>query len=199
VGEDQSRSVDVRVIAATNKDLEKAVEAGEFREDLYYRLSVFPVQVPPLRRRGDDVVMLAVHFLEQICRDFGRECPPLTQRQVNELRAYDWPGNVRELKNVMERAVILSRGGPLQLNLPLAEETGATELQGTNGGNAAPERGFLTEDEMKERQRDNLVAALVAADWRISGAGGAAELLGLKPSTLADRMRSLGIKRPARH
>ena len=198
VGEDQSRSVDVRVIAATNKDLEKAVEAGEFREDLYYRLSVFPVQVPPLRRRGDDVVMLALHFLEQICRDFGRECPPLTQRQVSELRAYDWPGNVRELKNVMERAVILSRGGPLQLSLPVAEEAAAAPPP-TNGSDDGPDRAFLTEDEMKERQRENLLAALTAADWRVSGAGGAAELLGLKPSTLTDRMRSLGIKRPARH
>jgi PAS domain S-box-containing protein len=111
VGDDTTRSVDVRVIAATNKDLEKAVEAGQFREDLYYRLSVFPVQVPPLRRRADDVIQLAVHFLDQVCREFGRPTPVLTQGQVEALRRYDWPGNVRELKNVIERAVILSRGG----------------------------------------------------------------------------------------
>jgi transcriptional regulator with GAF, ATPase, and Fis domain len=198
VGEEQSRSVDVRVIAATNKDLEKAVEAGEFREDLYYRLSVFPVPVPPLRRRGDDVVMLAVHFLEQICRDFGRDVPTLNQRQVEELRKYDWPGNVRELKNVIERAVILSRGGPLRIYLP-GNDAATSPVVEEAANDAGDERAWLTEDEMKERQRDNLIAALDAADWRVSGSGGAAELLGLKPSTLTDRMRSMGISRPARH
>ena len=119
VGDDKTRKVDVRVIAATNKDLEQAVEEGEFREDLYYRLSVFPVQVPPLRKRGDDVVQLAAHFLEQVCRQFGRPCPPLTPAQIEALRRYDWPGNVRELKNVIERAVILSRGSVLRLDLSL--------------------------------------------------------------------------------
>ncbi|MDP7271645.1 MAG: sigma 54-interacting transcriptional regulator, partial [Gammaproteobacteria bacterium] len=107
VGEDTTRRVDVRVIAATNRDLEKEVEAGNFREDLFYRLSVFPVQAPPLRRRGDDVLQLAVHFLEQVCRDFGRPVPTFTQRQVDAMRNYDWPGNIRELKNIIERAVIL--------------------------------------------------------------------------------------------
>ena len=129
VGDDSTRVVDVRVIAATNKDLEKAVEAGEFREDLYYRLSVFPVQVPPLRRRGDDVVQLAVHFLEQVCREFGRPCPQLTQSQADALRRYAWPGNVRELKNVIERAVILSTADNLRLDLSLpvaARPTSAT-------------------------------------------------------------------------
>jgi len=198
VGEEQSRSVDVRVIAATNKDLEKAVEAGEFREDLFYRLSVFPVQVPALRRRGDDVVMLAVHFLEQVCRDFGREVPTLNQRQVEELRNYDWPGNVRELKNVIERAVILSRGGPLRIYLPGNDAKPVPTVEEA-ANDAGDERAWLTEEEMKERQRDNLIAALDAADWRVSGSGGAAELLGLKPSTLNDRMRSMGIQRPARH
>ncbi|RMF98248.1 MAG: PAS domain S-box protein [Gammaproteobacteria bacterium] len=191
VGEEQSRSVDVRVIAATNKDLEKAVEAGEFREDLYYRLGVFPVHVPPLRRRGDDVIMLAVHFLEQVCREFGRPVPVLTQGQVEAMRAYDWPGNVRELKNVIERGVILSRGDTLKLDLPtLAPMTGGGEP-------ARGQRGFLTEAEMKAEQRRNLLAALQAANWRISGRGGAAELLGIKPSTLSDRMRAMGIERPA--
>ncbi len=195
VGEDRSRSVDVRVIAATNKDLEKAVEAGEFREDLYYRLSVFPVQVPPLRRRGKDVLMLAVHFLEQICREFGRDCPTLNQRQVDELLAYDWPGNIRELKNVIEQAVILSRGGSLSLNLPVAEALVAA-IESNDAASDADQRGFLTDEEMKVRQRDNLIRALEAANWRIAGAQGAAELLGVKPSTLTDRMRAAGIKRP---
>mgnify|MGYP001814225225 FL=1 len=198
VGEEQSRTADVRVIAATNKDLEQAVEAGEFREDLYYRLSVFPVQVPPLHKRGDDVIMLAVHFLEQTCRDFGRPVPTLTQGQVQQLRAYAWPGNVRELKNVIERAVILSQGDTLRLDLAttVASPTDATDAAAEIGHE---ERDFLTEVEMKARQKDNLVAALDAADWRVSGAGGAADLLGIKPSTLSDRMRSLGISRPDKH
>ncbi|MEZ5562761.1 MAG: sigma 54-interacting transcriptional regulator [Gammaproteobacteria bacterium] len=211
VGDDTTRSVDVRVIAATNKDLEKAVEAGQFREDLYYRLSVFPVQVPPLRRRADDVIQLAVHFLEQVCREFGRPTPVLTQGQVEALRAYDWPGNVRELKNVIERAVILSRGGALRLDLSLPEAgtippttalptagTAAVSAPAPAGGAQPASAGFLTEAQMKEQQRANLIAALKAANWKISGKGGAADRLGLRPSTLTDRMRALEIKRPAR-
>ncbi len=197
VGEDRSRKVDVRVIAATNKDLEKAVDAGEFREDLYYRLSVFPVQVPPLRKRGDDVVMLAIHFLKQVCREFGRSDLSLSQNQVEALCRYDWPGNVRELKNVIERAVILSPGKVLRLDLSL-RETGL----GPPETDEVPiivsvDRPYLTDREMKAKFRENLLSALDASEWRISGNDGAAELLGMKPSTLTDRMRSMGIKRPA--
>jgi len=198
VGDDLSRSVDVRVIAATNKDLEKAVEAGAFREDLYYRLGVFPVEVPPLRKRGDDVVMLAIHLLEQVCRDFGREMPTLTQSQVDALRAYDWPGNVRELKNVIERAVILSDERHLRLDLSMpGAQPDLPNLDEpfsvTDGGPS-----FLTDVAMRDWVRRNLIAALESADWRVSGEHGAARLLGLKPSTLADRMRSMDIERPAR-
>jgi transcriptional regulator with GAF, ATPase, and Fis domain len=197
------------VIAATNKDLEKAVEAGEFREDLYYRLSVFPVQVPPLRRRGDDVVQLAVHFLEQVCREFGRPCPQLTQSQADALRSYAWPGNVRELKNVIERAVILSTADNLRLDLSLpaglpgarqgglAATGGPQPGPGHSGGSSGGAPPFLTEAQMRDQQRANLVAALEAAHWRIAGKGGAAELLGIRPSTLADRMKTLDIRRPA--
>jgi PAS domain S-box-containing protein len=196
VGDDRSRSVDVRIIAATNKDLEKAVDAGEFREDLYYRLSVFPVQVPPLRKRGDDVVMLAAHFLEQVCREFGRSDLSLTQTQVAALRNYDWPGNVRELKNVIERAVILSPGKTLRLDLSLRESgprqpEARIEPAFDIGGDE-----FLTDAEMKDRMRENTLAALNAAGWRISGKDGAAELLGTRPSTLTDRIRAMGLKRP---
>jgi len=198
VGDDRTRTVDVRVIAATNKDLERAVEAGEFREDLYYRLSVFPVHVPPLRKRGDDVVQLATHFLEQVCRQFGRPCPKLTQGQVEALRRYDWPGNVRELKNVIERAVILSRGDVLRLDLSLSEASPATGAAVPEPAGETRTTGFVTEAQMRDQQRRNLVNALEAAGWRISGKGGAAELLGVRPTTLADRMRSLGVERPAR-
>jgi len=197
VGEDRSRTVDVRVIAATNKDLEKAVEAGEFREDLYYRLGVFPVQVPPLRKRGDDVVMLAVHILEQVCRDFGRETLTFTQSQVDALRVYDWPGNVRELKNVIERAVILSddRHLRLDLSMPEAQLHPPTIDELSSVANDTP--SFLTDEAMRERVRHNLIAALEYADWRVSGENGAARLLGLKPSTLTDRMHAMDIDRPA--
>jgi PAS domain S-box-containing protein len=198
VGEDTTRQVDVRVIAATNKDLEKEVEAGNFREDLYYRLSVFPVQVPPLRKRGDDVIQLAVHFLEQVCRDFGRSNPGLTQSQVEAMRRYDWPGNIRELKNVIERAVILSRGASLRLDLSLpsggTQEVVAT--QATHYGNE--NQNFVTDAEMKLQQRDNMRHALEYANWRISGEQGAAKLLGLKPSTLNDRMHSYDLQKPSK-
>jgi len=198
VGEDTTRQVDVRVIAATNKDLEREVEAGNFREDLYYRLSVFPVQVPPLRKRGDDVIQLAVHFLEQVCRDFGRSNPGLTQSQVESMRRYDWPGNVRELKNVIERAVILSPGASLRLDLSLP--SGGTQeivaTQTTHYGNE--NQNFVTDAEMKLQQRDNMRHALEYANWRISGEQGAAKLLGLKPSTLSDRMHSYDLQKPAK-
>jgi transcriptional regulator with GAF, ATPase, and Fis domain len=198
VGDDETQTVDVRVIAATNKDLERAVEAGEFREDLYYRLSVFPVSVPPLRRRGDDVVQLAVHFLEQACREFGRPALTLGPAHLDALRRYDWPGNVRELRNVIERAVILARDNTLQLDLPLAGRTVAPTAAPLPAAVALAGAGHIrTEAELRDEQRANITAALEAARWRVSGRGGAAELLGLRPTTLADRMRRLGIRRPA--
>jgi PAS domain S-box-containing protein len=196
VGEDTTRQVDVRVIAATNKDLEKEVEAGNFREDLYYRLSVFPVNVPPLRKRGDDVIQLAVHFLDQVCRDFGRPNPGLTQAQVDAMRRYDWPGNIRELKNVIERAVILSPGSSLRLDLSLPS-AGMQEITVQPARSGDDGQDFLTDAEMKAQQRDNMRRALEYANWRISGKAGAAELLGLKPSTLTDRMHSFNLQKPA--
>ena len=194
VGDDVTRSVDVRVIAATNKDLEQRIVDGEFREDLFYRLSVFPIDVPPLRERGDDVIQLAQDFLDKTCQDFGREPMKLTRGQANKLRSYSWPGNVRELKNVIERAVILSPGNVLRLEASLPEAALKTTLREDAPG-AAPT--FLTEKEMREFQKNNLAAALKLADWRVSGPGGAAELLGVKPTTLADRIRTFGIRKPA--
>ena len=195
VGDDVTRSVDVRVIAATNRDLEQLIVDGEFREDLFYRLSVFPVDVPPLRERGDDVIQLAQHFLEQTCKDFGRESLSLTRVQTANLKAYDWPGNVRELKNVIERAVILSPGKVLRLDLSMpgvaAPDVG--EVVATPADNEV-----LTEKDMREFQKANILRALRQANWKVSGAGGAAELLGVKPTTLADRIRTYKIKRPSR-
>lgn len=195
VGDDVTRSVDVRVIAATNRNLEKSIVDGEFREDLFYRLSVFPVEVPPLRERGDDVVQLAQHFLEQTCKDFGRETLTMTRAQAASLKSYDWPGNVRELKNVIERAVILSSGTVLRLDLSMpAIRPSAAPMS----ANPAQDDEVLTEKAMRELQKANIVKALKQANWKVSGKGGAAELLGLRPTTLADRIRSLKISRPSR-
>jgi len=195
VGDDTTRSVDVRVIAATNRDLEQQIVDGKFREDLFYRLSVFPVEVPPLRERGDDVIQLAQEFLDKTCKDFGREPMKLTRGQANKLRSYDWPGNVRELKNVIERAVILSPGNMLRLDASLPEEA-LTGPVAAVAGPGAPD--FLTEAELREFQKNNTIAALKQADWRVSGPDGAAELLGIKPTTLADRIRTFGIHKPPR-
>lgn len=197
VGDDTTKSVDVRVIAATNRDLEQLVISRKFREDLFYRLSVFPIDVPPLRKRGDDVIQLALHFLEATCNDFGRKSMTLTRSQAEEMRNYDWPGNVRELKNVVERAVILSRGKVLRLDLSLPN-TGMEAIAGPGIDLRPTEKMILTENEMKEIQKKNLLVALGQAKWRVSGKGGAADLLGLRPTTLNDRIKSLGLRKPRR-
>jgi len=195
VGDDVTRSVDVRVIAATNRNLEQLIVDGKFREDLFYRLSVFPVEVPPLRERGEDIVQLAQYFLEQTCKDFGREALTLTRSQAAKLRAYDWPGNVRELKNVIERAVILSTGQVLRLDLSMPGVV--PEVVSEPSGEARPDE-VLTEKDMREFQKANIIRALKQASWKVSGKGGAAELLDVKPTTLADRIRTYKITRPSR-
>ena len=195
VGDDVTRSVDVRVIAATNRNLEQLIVNGTFREDLFYRLSVFPVDVPPLRERGEDIVQLAQYFLEQTCKDFGREVLGLTRAQAGELRAYDWPGNVRELKNLIERAVILSTGKTLRLDLAMP---GLAVDAPAEVAVVASDEEVMTEKEMRELQKANIRKALEQSSWKVSGAGGAAELLGVRPTTLADRIRTYKIKRPAK-
>ncbi len=195
VGDDVTRSVDVRIIAATNRNLEQLIVDGEFREDLFYRLSVFPVEVPALRERGEDVVQLAQHFLEQTCKDFGREALTLTRSQTANLRSYSWPGNVRELKNVIERAVILSTGKVLRLDLSMPGLK--PDIDGVADA-AIKNNEVLGEKDMREFQKNNTVKALEQTNWKVSGAGGAAELLGVRPTTLADRIRTYKIKRPAR-
>ncbi|MBT8098684.1 MAG: sigma 54-interacting transcriptional regulator [Gammaproteobacteria bacterium] len=193
VGDDTTRSVDVRVVAATNRNLEAQIVDGLFREDLFYRLSVFPIDVPPLRDRGDDIVQIAQHFLRKTCEDFGRKALKLSRAQVDTLLAYNWPGNVRELKNVIERAVILSSGNVLRLDLSMAAAD-------NNAPRAVPETKaaptIMTDDDMKDLARKNLIAALTQSNWKVSGSGGAAELLGVKPTTLADRIRTMGIQKP---
>ncbi len=197
VGDDITRSVDVRVIAATNRNLEELVVAGTFREDLFYRLSVFPIEVPPLRKRREDVIQLAQHFLQQTCQDFGRKEMKLTRGQADQIQNYDWPGNVRELKNVIERAVILSKGKTLRLDLSLPENAQSVSMPGDTGHSSNEEMVF-TEKQMKSMQKKNILLALKASNWRVSGSHGAAELLDVKPTTLADRMKMFGIKKPTK-
>ncbi|HEX9877048.1 MAG TPA: sigma 54-interacting transcriptional regulator [Gammaproteobacteria bacterium] len=193
VGDDRTHTVDVRVIAATNRDLEALVRDGGFREDLYYRVSVFPIDVPPLRERGDDVVQLATHFLERVCMDFGRHPLSLSKQQAELLKKYAWPGNVRELKNVIERAVILSSGKVLRLDLAMVDILAAGGDSGAS--QPAAERPIvMTERELLALQKDNMLAALRFADWRVSGPNGAAKLVGLKPSTFADRMKKFRVR-----
>ncbi len=195
VGDDVTRSVDVRVIAATNRDLEELIVNGEFREDLFYRLSVFPILVPALRERGTDIIQLAQHFLEITCGDFGRPLLSMSRNQTNKLLEYDWPGNVRELKNVIERAVILSPGKTLRLELSMRELDVTTE----DADRMRPTQDdVLTEAQIREFQKSNMIKALSKSDWRVSGKDGAAELLGVRPTTLADRIRSFGINKPPR-
>lgn len=196
VGDEATRRVNVRVIAATNRDLQSQVEAGRFRLDLFHRLAVFPLQVPPLRERREDIPILAAHFVEQICSRSNLPRPRLRQRDIEILQQYDWPGNVRELQNVIERAVILARGGPLHFDLPVTSPVRAKE-QTEPPQPPTREQRILTEQEWRALERENLQRALEHADGRISGPGGAAELLGIHPNTLAYRLEKLGIRRKA--
>ncbi len=192
VGNDTTRRVNVRIIAATNRDLKSLVRAGRFREDLYYRLSVFPIEVPPLRDRKDDIPVLARHFLEIACKRFSRSGLHLTASQLRQLQNYDWPGNVRELQNVIERAVIASGLGSLRLDIPAAESRSSAPVITRSKSREVSE--VIPDKEMSRRMRDNMVAALKRSGGRIYGPGGAAELLGIKPSTLTTRIKKLGLK-----
>ena len=192
VGDDETIRVNVRVVAATNRDLKAEVKAGRFREDLFYRLSVFPIEVPPLRDRVDDIAPLAKHFIDLICRDLVRDPLQLTQKHLVGLRAYGWPGNIRELKNVIDRAVISSNGNRLRLDLALPESQQSDSIPAAETL-AADE--FVTDAEFQLLEKANLTAALRYSQWKISGENGAAQLLGIKPSTLAYRIKVLGIEK----
>jgi transcriptional regulator with GAF, ATPase, and Fis domain len=202
VGDDRTRRADVRIVSATNRDLKKEAAAGRFREDLYYRVNVFPIQVAPLRDRVDDIPLLAKHFVELSTKELKCTKPRLTRAAVSTLQSYHWPGNVRELRNVIERAVILARGGVLEFDLPINGQTVRHEarpsMRGEPSAGAAAQPKFLTEAEVQRFERDNLLLVLEAANWKIGGPDGAAELLGVKPTTLLSRMDKWGLKRPER-
>ena len=187
VGDEATRRVNVRVVAATNRDLRQEAEEGRFRLDLFYRLGVFPIEVPPLRDRREDIPELAAYFVRQACARFHVPEPRLIERELDRARQYDWPGNVRELQNVVERAVILAQDGLLAFDLPEAKMAAAAVGSTTSA--------VIPEDEWRRRERANVLAALEQCGYRVSGEGGAAELLGINPATLASRLKSLGIQK----
>jgi transcriptional regulator with GAF, ATPase, and Fis domain len=188
VGEDRTRKVDVRMIAATNQNLADEVRARRFRQDLFYRLNVFPLELPPLRARKDDIPPLATYALARISKRHRMAAPSLTPQDIACLQQYDWPGNIRELQNVIERAVILSRGVRLRLEVALPHIGGATGKPRSLSDDSRND-AVLTDRECRDRERQNLMRAVERCEGRIYGHGGAAELLGINPTTLASRLR----------
>jgi formate hydrogenlyase transcriptional activator len=192
VGSSQTVKVDVRVIAATNRNLSEAVANGTFRSDLYYRLSIFPIMMPPLRERREDIRPVAMHLVKQISAKLGKKIDSIPQSAMNVLQNYDWPGNVRELRNVIERAVIITQGSKLQLTDsfdPLVTES----FEGKRDGDS--DSGDSS-DTLEQSEYKLILRTLKKVHWRIEGPGGAAELLDVHASTLRSRMRKLGIARP---
>ncbi|RPJ76169.1 MAG: AAA family ATPase, partial [Desulfobacteraceae bacterium] len=196
VGEGRTRKVDVRIIAATNKNLIAEVKNSRFREDLYYRLNVFPIEVMPLRERKEDIPLLVAHFMEVFSRRLNRPAPRLTEANLMDLTAHAWPGNVRELQNILERALILSPHGRLQLDLP--KVSGEAPLPNRDRPEAAADLtgAILSEADIIAIQKQNMLSALMRSGWKIYGMDGAARLLGIKPTTLIERMRRFRVKKP---
>jgi transcriptional regulator with GAF, ATPase, and Fis domain len=188
VGEERTRAVDVRLIAATNRDLKQEVQRGRFREDLYFRLNVFPVESVPLRERREDIPLLAQHFLTS--KALKSELR-LSEGDARKLSRYDWPGNVRELQNVIERAAILAQNGRLRIDLPDVPGTPPSPAAARAKQDSRP--AIMTVSEMRAHERANIEAALAACAGKVFGPGGAAEMLDIKPTTLASRLKALGI------
>jgi transcriptional regulator with GAF, ATPase, and Fis domain len=185
--------VDVRVVAATHRDLAREVDDGNFRQDLFYRLNVFPLEIPPLREREEDIVLLAESFTQQYARRVGRVTASPDRNQQARLRAYDWPGNVRELQNVIERAVVTSTDGRLNLERALPEHRPRLPGVESTGTDTSSGGRVLTAADLSELERANIERALGISHGKVSGKGGAAELLGMKSSTLSSRLKALKI------
>jgi PAS domain S-box-containing protein len=187
VGSSVTRKTDVRLIAATNRKLDEEVRAGRFRQDLLYRLNVFPITVPPLRQRPDDIPLLVGHFLQKHCRRLGVPVPQVSRATMKALQARDWPGNIRELENIVERALISSRGARFDLSdeTPPSGSAGHDVQQAPGGART-----------LAQLERDHIVATLERLQWRVEGPSGAAAVLGINASTLRSRMQKHGIRRP---
>ncbi|HXZ44051.1 MAG TPA: sigma 54-interacting transcriptional regulator, partial [archaeon] len=173
--------VDVRILAATNRDLTQDARAGKFRKDLYYRLNVFPIVIPPLRERPEDIPLLVWSFVREFEKKMGKRIESIPKRIMVSLQQYPWPGNVRELRNIIEHAMIISSGKTLQVRMPAV----------------APE-GSVTSQALEDVERKHILSVLENTHWRLTGQGGAAERLGIKRTTLQSRMKKLGITRPTR-
>jgi formate hydrogenlyase transcriptional activator len=179
LGNPRSHSVDVRVIAATHRDLEERVASGAFREDLFYRLNVFPIQVPPLRERTEDIPALVWHFVHKFSKSLGKQIETIGAQTMADLQAYTWRGNIRELRNVVERAMILAEGPRLMLPVPQRS--------------VAP---GVPSVKLADVQREHVRRVLEVCNWKVRGLNGAADRLGLRPTTLETRMAKLGLTRP---
>jgi len=179
LGSAETIKADVRIIVATNRDLAQEVMDGRFRRDLYYRINVFPILIPPLRERPEDIPSLAWQFVRELEKRIGKRIEAIPERVMEALQRYSWPGNARELRNVIERAMIVSKGKILDVNLP--------ELESGES---------LGSSKLEDVERQHILKVLESVGWRVAGKGGAAQVLGLKRSTLESRMRKLGIRRP---
>jgi chemotaxis protein methyltransferase CheR len=175
--------VDVRIISATNRSLEEYIQTNRFREDLFYRLNVYPITVPPLRNRTGDIQILVNHFIARLCKKMNRDFKTISKHDMNQLTEYHWPGNVRELENIIERAIITSEEPTLHFEIPV--------------GKLRPENDSLNgRKTMEDAEREHIIHVLDDCNWRINGKDGAAEKLNLPPSTLRSRMKKLNINRP---
>ncbi len=195
LGEDRTRSVDIRIIAATNKDLKKEVRAKRFRDDLFYRLNVFPIDIAPLKARKDDIPLLATHFIEKLSKEMNLPRPRLTKANIMDLQNYDWPGNVRELENAIERAMILSRSKTLRFDSLLEKEGHSGKIDAVNTRHHESGDVILSSHDIHELDRKNMIRALEKCNWKIYGSDGASALLGIKPTTLIERMKRMKIKK----
>ena len=201
LGSTHTRKVNVRVVAATNRDLEKMVASREFRSDLYYRLNVFPIRIPPLRDRKEDIPLLVNYFVQKFAKEMQKGIEAVSTAVMKGMTSWDWPGNIRELENFIERAVLMTRGRSLEAPLTELRRTGKDESPGADGHNfkkAAAETDWPTDknsvaDEYQRRQRDEIVRALTACKGRVGGRDGAAARLGMNRTTLLSRMKKFGI------
>jgi formate hydrogenlyase transcriptional activator len=186
VGGKTTIKTDVRIIAATNRDLEKLLEEGKFRSDLYYRLNIFPITLPSLRNRKEDIPKLAMHFIDRYSKKTGKKIKSISNKVITELLQYDWPGNIRELEHLIERSVLLATGDSInEIHLPLAKRNPA----------ASSEKEQTVIKTLAENEKEHILRVLKHVKGRIGGKGGAAELLGLPTSTLNSRIKKLGIRR----
>jgi len=203
VGSNRPVHVDVRIIAATNRNLQESIRSGDFRSDLFYRLNVFPIDVPPLRERASDIAQLAMFFLARFSKKFGKDIQGMPRETLDRLTSYSWPGNVRELQNIIERAVILSRSSVLELKpdlIPVLTPSGSSDVRDRSSEPIQP-RGLASAhpSTLEDVERAHILAVLNQAKGVVEGPRGAAKILGMHPNTLRHRMQKLKIKRTAHH